>query len=103
MKHNTACTGACMYENFKLEYQVVYLEFIHNKFLKIEAVCYNPSNPLDKEAILKYSTNNLNTPDERLKIAFMMIDSVIKNLNLSKSNLRKMVIKDHQVYYICKT
>ena len=89
-----------MYENFRLEYQIVSLEFIHNKSLKIEAVCYNPFNTLDKEAVLKYSTTNLTLPDKRLEIAFLLMDSVIKNLDLTKSKLRKLVIKDHQAYYI---
>lgn len=102
MKPNTACAGACMYENFKLEYQVVYLEFVHNKYLKLEAVCYNRLNSIDKEATLKYSTSNLNSPDERLKISFLIMDSVIKNLNLSKDKLRKLIVKDHQVHFICK-
>lgn len=102
MKPNTACAGECMYENFRLEYQVVYLEFIKDKFLKIEAVCYNPYNVLDKEAIFKHSTSNLNAFDERLKISYSIIDSVINNLNLPKDKLYKLIVKNNQVFYLCK-
>lgn len=102
MKSNTALAGECMYEDFRLEYQVVSLEFIRNKHIKVEAVCYNPHNTLDKEAILKYSTNNFNSNDGRLEIALSMLDSLTKNLNLQKETLYKLIIKDHQVFYLHK-
>lgn len=102
MKPNTTCAGECMYENFKLEYQVVYLEFIRKKSLKIETICINPNNTLDKEVVLKYSTNNLSTPDEQLKIAYSIMDSVIQNLNLSRDKLFKLIVKNHQIFYVYK-
>lgn len=102
MKPNTTCAGECMYENFRLEYQVTALEYIHNSYLKIEAVCFNPYNEYDREAIFKYSTNSFLAKDERLKIAMLIIDSLIKNLNLSKDSLRKLIIKNKETFYICK-
>jgi NhaP-type Na+/H+ and K+/H+ antiporter len=102
VNHNTARTGECMYEDFRLEYQVVNLEYIKDRSLKIEAVCYNPYNILDKEAIFKHSTNNLNVFDERLKISYSIIDSLIANLDLPKNKLYKLIIRDNQVFYICK-
>lgn len=102
MKTNTACAGECMYENFRLEYQVVHLEYVKDKLLRIEAVCYNPYNVLDKEAIFKHSTNNLNASDERLKISYSIIDSIISNLNLEKEKLYKLIVKNNQVFYLCK-
>lgn len=102
MKPNTTCAGECMYENFKLEYQVIHLEYIKNKLLKVEAVCYNRHNTLDKEAVFKYNSNNLNIQDERLKIALSIMDSIIKNLDLPKENLYKLVVENNQVFYICK-
>lgn len=100
--HNTACAGECTYKKFKLEYQITSLELIIGKSLKIEAVCLNPSNSFDKEVIFKYSTNNFSSGDSRLDVAFLMIDDVIKNLELDKEKLRKLVIKDHQAFYVCK-
>jgi NhaP-type Na+/H+ and K+/H+ antiporter len=99
---NVACAGVCMHENFKLEYQVVDLEFVRNKSIKIEAVCYNRHASIEKEAVFKHSTNNLNLLDERLKIALSIMDSVIKNLDLPKDKLYKLVVRNHQVFYICK-
>lgn len=92
--------GVCMYENFRLEYQVVYLEYVHKKSLKIEAICLNPFNEYDREATFKYSTNNFNINDERLKISFTIIDSVAKNLNLDMSKLYKLIVKNNKVFYI---
>jgi len=91
-----------MYENFKLEYQVTHLEFIRGKYLQLEAVCYNPYNTLDKEAVLKYSTTNLNSTDEKLKLVLSIVDSMILNLNLSKDDLYKLIVRNNQVFYICK-
>lgn len=102
MVANPLCAGACLYEDFKLEYQVINLEFIHNKLLKIEVVCINPYNSFEREATLKYSTDNLlSNPDERLKISYSIMNSVIKNFKLSKDKLRKLNIKDGKVFYIC--
>ena len=92
--------GECIYENFKLEYQVIILEYVRGKSLKIEAVCFNPFNEYDKEAVFKHSTTNLKIVDEKLKIAFSILDSVIGNLNFNKEKLHKLVIKNNQVFYI---
>lgn len=97
---NTACAGECMFENFKLEYQVVELEYVKNKYLRIEAVCYNPRNTLDKEATLKYSSNNLKSTDEKFKIAIGMVDRLITNLDLSKEKLFKLVVRNGEVFYL---
>jgi|ERR1700722_4685537 len=92
--------GVCMYENFRLEYQVVHLEYVYNKFLKIEAVCLNPFNKCDREATFKYSTNNFNINDERLKISFTIIESLAKNLEIDMDNLYKLIVKNNKVFYI---
>jgi hypothetical protein len=92
--------GECIYENFKLEYQIVRLEYVHKKCLKIEAICLNPRNSLDKEVVFKYSTNNLNVQSEKLKISFSIIDSLIKNLDLQKDKIYKLVVKNGGVFYI---
>lgn len=99
----TSCAGSCTYDNFKLEYQVVSLEFVRNKFIKIEAICYDPySKHFDKELTLKYHTTNLKTSDNKLKIVWSIIDSLIKNLELPKENLYKLVVKNKQIFYILK-
>lgn len=99
----TSCAGSCTYDNFKLEYQIVSLEFVRNTSIKIEAICYDPySKHLDKELTLKYNTNNLNSSDNKLKIVLSIIDSLIKNLDLPKENLYKLVVKNKQVFYIIK-
>lgn len=100
---NIACAGECMYENFKLEYQIIHLEYVRNKCLRIEAVCYNPHNTLDKEAVLKYNTNNLKSPDEKLKIALNMVDTLITNLDLPKEKLYKLIVRNREVFHISET
>lgn len=102
MKQDGSCAGVCMYEKFKLEFQIVYLEYIYNKSIKIEAVCYNRKNSINKEEIFKYSTNNLNSSDERMKVSLSILDSVIKNLDLEKDNLYKLNVKNNEVFYIHK-
>lgn len=94
--------GVCVYENIRLEYQIINLEFVHNKFLKIEAICLNPSNIYDREATFKYTTNNLNSLDERLKISFAIINSVAENLSLDTNKLYKLIVKsNNKIFYIC--
>lgn len=101
MKQQTSvCTGECIYQKFKLEYQIIYLEFIQDRSLKIDVVCYNPFNEYDKEAILKYSTNNLKSTDERLKIALLIVESAIKNLKLDKNKLFKLVVRNNKIFYL---
>lgn len=100
MQTNTACAGKCIYESYKFEYQVIHLEFIRNKHLELEIVCYNKHNTLDKESTLKYNTNNFNSADEKLKIALSIMDSVIKNLNLEKEKLYKLVVRNREVFYL---
>lgn len=102
MNNSNAAAGTCVYENTRLEYVVVSLEFIRNKSLKIEVVCLNPRS-FDKEATLKYTTTNLSLPDERLNIALSIMDDVIKNLDLPKDKLYKLVVKNHNVFYVCAT
>jgi hypothetical protein len=101
MQPNTACAGECIYDQFRLQYQVINLEYIKGKSLSIVAVCYNPFNSLDKESTLKFSTNNFNIPDKRLDIVMSIIESVIENLKLPKDKLFKLVVKDSQAFYIC--
>ena len=100
MKPNVARAGKCLYENFNLEYQITYLEFIRDKSISIEAVCYNPIATIYKEIILKYSTTNLNSPDEQLKLSLLMVDSIIKNLALDKNKLYKLIIKDNNIFFV---
>lgn len=102
MVANTTCAGECIYDNFKLEYQIVSLEFIRDKSLTIEAICYNKkSKHIDKEMILKYRSSNLSTPDGKQKIVLSILFSLMKNLNLQKEKLHKLVVRNNQVYYIC--
>jgi hypothetical protein len=96
---NPATAGECLYQSFKLEYQITSLEYVCGKSVKIEAVCYNPYS-FDKEAILKYSTNNINVPDRKLDISLLIINSLIKNLKLDPKTLRKLTIRDHKIFFI---
>jgi hypothetical protein len=96
---NPATAGECLFENFKLEYQITSLEYICGKSVKIEAVCYNPYS-FDKEAILKYTSNNLKVPDRKLDIALLIINSLIKNIKLDANKLRKLTIKDSKIFFI---
>lgn len=98
MKSNLA--GVCVFENFKLEYQVEYLEYIPNKSLNIKAICFNPYNVWDREAVFKYSTNNLSLNDPRLQIAISMIEGLVKDLNLQNERLFKLVVRNKQAFYI---
>jgi hypothetical protein len=97
----TNCAGECIYEDFTLEYVVISLEYIRNKSMKIEAVCYNRRNSFDKEAVFKHSTNNLNILDDKLRISYSIMDSVIKNMDLQKDKLYKLIIKNGGVFYLC--
>jgi hypothetical protein len=99
MSANPATAGECLYDNFKLEYQVVALEYICGKSINIEVVCYNPYS-FDKEATLKFTTTNLNVPDRKLDISLLIINSLIKNLKLDPKTLRKLTIRDHKIFYI---
>jgi hypothetical protein len=98
MANDITCAGTCIYENFKLQYQIVHLEFIKGKFLQIEAICYNPY-AYDKEAIFKYCTRNFAISDEKFKIAISLLNSVIDNLELPSIPFR-LIVKNHQVYYL---
>lgn len=103
MGYNIATAGECIWESFNLEYQITELEFIKNKSLSIEAICYNPTATIYKEITLKYSTKNLSAPDEQLKLSLIMIGSIINNLSLNKNKLYKLVIKDSKIFYLCST
>ncbi len=100
MNRYTACAGEFVHEKFKLEYQVVHLEYVRNSSIKIEAVCYNRRNSLDKEATFKYATNNLKSTDEQLIISLSIVDCVIKNLDIPKEKLYKLIVRDCKVFYI---
>lgn len=100
MSINIAYTGECVYEDYRLKYQIIDLEFIKNKFFKIEVVCFSRFNEFDREAIFKYSTSNLNSSDERLKVAMSIFDSIIKNIKLEKNNIYKLCVRDKKIYYI---
>jgi hypothetical protein len=100
MAINLACAGECIYEDFNLEYQITELEFIKNKSISIVAICYNPRATIYKEITLKYSTKNLNSPDEQLKLSLAMTDSIINNLSLNKEKLYKLVINDNKIFFI---
>jgi hypothetical protein len=97
---DTSTAGTCSFENYKLEYKILNLEFISGKSLSIEAVCYNPNNKHDREAIFKYSTNNINVYDKRLEIAFLIVRTLIKTLQLNEDNLRKLMVRNNKAYYI---
>lgn len=96
------CAGVCLVGgDFRLEYQVIALEYIPNKLISIEAVCLRPSNHhLDKEVIFKLSTKNLFAGDKKLEIAFSIINSVIKEVGLSDAKLHKLCIRDKKVFFI---
>lgn len=101
MQPNIACAGQCIVEQFKLQYQIVNLQYIVGKSISIEAVAYNPYSSPDKEAVLKFSTTNLNSPDKRLDIAMSMVDDVIANLGLDADKLRKLIVRDSQAFWVC--
>lgn len=92
-----------MVDDFRLEYQVISLEYVLHKSLEIVAVCHNPWGVLDKEATFKYSTTNFPIGDEKNRLALLIVESVIKNLELPKEKLRKLVIRNGQVFFVCKT
>jgi hypothetical protein len=94
------CTGECLFESFKLEYQITSLEYVIGKSLIVEAVCYNPFNQHDKEAILKYSTTNLKSSDRKLELVLLMVNNFIDNLKLDKTKVRKLVIRNKEIFYI---
>ena len=95
----TATAGVCVYNEYKLQYQIVSLEYVANKSLKIEAICYNKRS-FDKEAVFKYSTNNFRLFDERLEVSLTIVDSLIENLKLDKSKLKKLTVIGGEIYYI---
>jgi len=95
------CAGVCLVETFRLEYQVIALEYIPNKLIAIEAVCLNPYSNYDKELTFKLKTANLKIiGDKKLDIALSIINSVIKEMELTSENLRKLCIRDKKVFYI---
>src|SRR6202035_3546093 len=97
--------GQCMVDDFRLEYQVIHLEYVLGKLLVIEAVCRNPyaTALLDKEATFKHTTTKpLPFADEKTRIALLIVESVIKNLELPREKLRKLVIRGGQVFFVCK-
>ncbi len=101
MLGNGASSGVCKYEDFELEYQIVSLDYSFNKILSIEAICYNPSPSYHKEATFKYSTTNLNSNDERLKIANLIINTIVGHLGTERNKLRRLSIRNGEVFYMC--
>ena len=97
-----AGAGECLYKEFRLEFQVVELEYVFNKSLKINAICFNPFHQYEKEAVLNHCSSNLGNGDERTKISLLIIDALIKKLNLDKNQLRKLVIKNNKAFFILK-
>jgi hypothetical protein len=99
---STASSGECRYQKQRFEFRVLNLEFIRGKSLIIEAVCYNPSleYPHNKEKILRYKTNNFFLPDEELKIAMAIINSIVKKSKLPKNKLYKLCVKDSKIFFI---
>jgi hypothetical protein len=108
-ENNTA--GICNYDDFRLEYHVVVLEYVPCKQLNIEVVCYNPAGTWEKEATFKHSTKlspfqsleliKFQTSDPKLRIAASIISSVIENIKLPKDKLRRLNIKDGKVWFVC--
>lgn len=98
-----ACAGKCRYEDFNLEYRIVSFTYIYKQFLSIEAICYNPSPSYHKEAVFKYSTTNLNSNDERLKVARLIMDTIIHDLDIPADNVYKLVVKNDEVFYLHST
>lgn len=100
MKPNATCAGECMLDTFRLHYNVVSLEFIKDKSLTIEAICYNPFDPVNREAIFKHTTNNLSSKDDKQVIAISILNSFIESLELSRDNLYKLVVRNKEVFFI---
>jgi hypothetical protein len=91
--------GECLIEDFRLEYKVINLTYIYNRFLHIEAICHNHLHPYDKEAVFRYNTTLFSSNDKKLKIALLIIDSIIKDLDIP-SNITKLSIVNGKVFYI---
>lgn len=92
--------GVCILDgSLRLEYQVQSLEYIPGKSLSIEAICLNPKNKFE-EVLFRHSTNNLVAPNEKLDIAFSIIHSLIKDLDLP-GDLIKLSVRDRKVFYLC--
>lgn len=98
-------TGQCFYKEFKMEFQILNLEFIKGKNLYIEAICYHPTSAKNKEVLFQYNTSNTESCsplDEKSAIALMIINLTIDKLKLNKNNLYKLSIKNKDVYHISK-
>lgn len=93
--------GEFTYDDIKLEYQVILLEYHHSRrrnYLHIEAICLNPLNSWDREMKFVFQTNNFSSNDEKLKIAFTILKSVIDNLGIA--SVFKLNIKNGNVFYM---
>jgi hypothetical protein len=91
------CAGIAIVDNVRLEFQVIALEYIPGKFIAIEAICLNQFH---REAVFKLITKNLLFPDKKTEIAFSIINSVIKEVELDSNSLHKLCIRDKKVFYI---
>ena len=96
--------GVCLIDDkWRIEYQIIALEYIPNKLIRIEAVCLHPTQRFDRELVFKLETENLFINDKRLEIAFSIINSTIKNIELpEKSKLHKLIIRNREVFYLCE-
>lgn len=91
------CAGVALIDNRRLEYQVIALEYVPGTLISIEAICLNQYN---REATFKLSTKNLLSSDKKTEIAFSIINSLIKEVGLDIDKLRKLCIRDKQVFFI---
>lgn len=94
------CAGVCLVDDVRLEYQVIALEYIPGKLIAIEAICLNQFH---REAVFRLNTKNLVFPDKKTEIAFSIISSVIGDIGLDSTKLRKLCIRDKKVFYIATT
>lgn len=91
--------GECLIEDFRLEYKIVSLTYIYNKSLHIEAICHNHLHPYDKEAVFMYHTTSFSPGDKKLQIALLIINSIIKDLDIPK-NITKLSVANGKVFYL---
>jgi hypothetical protein len=98
---NTNCAGECFYNDIKLEYHIQALDYVVGKQLIIECVCLNPYNHLDNEMVFKFATTNSKSLDEKGNVAMSIIHSLIKSLGLDSDKLRKLSVRERQVFFVC--
>ena len=100
---NLAHTGKCYFKEFKMEFQILNLDFVKDKSLSIAAVCYHPTSAKNKEVLFHFNTLNTKYPtDEQSAIAFIIMNLTIERLKLNKENLYRLSIKNKDVYFLSK-